>query len=655
MVPGDLGAIIRDEMILDLLILLSFVAWSVSTGFYFRRRASRGLEDYFLAGRTLRGWQAGLSMAATQYAADTPLLVTGLVAAAGIFAVWRLWVYGIAFLVLAFVLAPSWRRSGVITDAELTELRYGGRASSWLRALKAVYLGTLVNCTVLAMVLTAAARICEVFLPWHAWLPDGALQPLAGVMKSAGFLLTSLHESHPEAWIRSADNALSIILIVGFTWLYSATGGLRSVVSTDVVQFALMMAGTVVFAVFVLARVGGPGALPGELARRYGGEAARGILSFGPSGWKEGTGLFCTVLAVQWFAQVSADGSGYLAQRSMACRSDREAKLAGLTFSFVQVVFRSLAWLPIVVALLLVYPVESLPPLGRAPEAFAKAREVTFALGIKDLLPAGFRGLMLTGMLAALASTVDTHLNWGASYWTNDLYKAFLMERGLGRKPGPRELVWVARASNLGVLLLALWIGMFLGSIGAAWRVSLLFGAGMGLVLLLRWTWYRINVWSEFAAGGTALVAAPLLLFAFPSMEDGERMLWVTGLSAGVLLLVTLLTRPEKMETLLRFYRKVRPPGFWGAVARAAGEDPGRPRRALFRSLSAVILSSATLFSLLTGGGILLVQAPAKEGLLLPLSLLALGLLLAPLWWKLGMGERELQDRGEREARDTAE
>ncbi len=625
-------------MILDLLILAAFVAWSVSTGFYYRRKASRGLEDYFLAGRTLRGWQAGLSMAATQYAADTPLLVTGLVAAAGIFAVWRLWVYGIAFLVLAFVLAPSWRKAGVITDAELTELRYGGRASRWLRALKAVYLGTLVNCTVLAMVLTAAARICEVFLPWHAWLPHGTLQPLAGVLKSAGFLLTSLGADHPEAWIRSADNALSISLIVGFTWLYSATGGLRSVVSTDVVQFALMMAGTVVFAVFVLAKAGGPAALPAGLARLYGPKAAQGILSFGPGGWEEGAGLFCAVLAVQWFAQVSADGSGYLAQRSMACRSDREAKLAGLTFSFVQIVLRSLAWLPIVVALLLVYPAESLPPLGKAPEAFTKIREVTFAQGIKDLLPAGFRGLMLTGMLAALASTVDTHLNWGASYWTNDLYKAFLMERGLKRKPGSRELVWIARASNLGVLLLALWIGMFLGSIGAAWRVSLLFGSGMGLVLLLRWTWHRINVWSEFAAAATALAAAPVLLFAFPGLSDGQRMLWVTGLSTAILLLVTLLTPPESMDTLLRFYTRVRPPGFWGPVAWAAGEDPAAPARALLRSLLAVILSSATLFSLLVGGGILLVQAPEGKELLLPLGLLAAGLALVPFWWKLGMG-----------------
>ncbi len=625
-------------MILDILILAAFVAWSVSTGFYYRRRASRGLEDYFLAGRTLKGWQAGLSMAATQYAADTPLLVTGLVAAAGIFAVWRLWVYGIAFLVLAFLLSPLWRRAGVITDAELTELRYGGRASNWLRALKAVYLGTLVNCTVLAMVLTAAARICEVFLPWHSWLPGGTLRPLAEGMKSAGFLLTSLTPDHPEAWIRSADNALSISLIVGFTWLYSATGGLRSVVATDVVQFGIMMAGTVVFAFFVLARVGGPAALPGELAERYGKEAARGILSFGPSGWKEGAGLFCAVLAVQWFAQVSADGSGYLAQRSMACRSDREAKLAGLSFAFVQVVFRSLAWLPIVAALLLVYPAETLPPLGRAPETFTKAREVTFALGIKDLLPAGFRGLMLTGMLAALASTVDTHLNWGASYWTNDLYKAFLMERGLKRKPSPRELVWIARASNLGVLLLALWIGMFLGSIGAAWRVSLLFGSGMGLVLLLRWTWHRINAWSEFAAGGTALLAAPILLFGFPGMQDGERMLWVTGLSAGMLLLVTFLTPPEKMETLKRFYQRVRPPGFWGPVAKACGEEGGAPGRALLRALLAVLLSSATLFSLLVGGGILLVQAPKGGELLLPLGLLAGGIALVPFWWKLGMG-----------------
>jgi SSS family solute:Na+ symporter len=163
---------------LDLLIVLAFIAYAVTSGFRARGKASESLEEYFLAGKTLKGWQAGTSMAATQFAADTPLLVTGLIATAGIYAVWRLWIYGIAFLLLAFVFSAHWRRAGVLTDAELTEIRYSGRGVLPLRVLKALYYGTVINCVVLAMVLVAAIRIAEVFLPWHLWLPAGVYDPV---------------------------------------------------------------------------------------------------------------------------------------------------------------------------------------------------------------------------------------------------------------------------------------------------------------------------------------------------------------------------------------------------------------------------------------------------------------------------------------------
>ena len=357
-----------------------------------------------------------------------------------------------------------------------------------------------------------------------------------------------------------------------------------------------------------------------------------GLLSFRPPSWDEVTILFCTVLAVQWFAQVNADGTGYLAQRSMACRSDTDAKVAAVIFTFAQILLRSLLWLPIILGLLILYPAESLPSFGTAPEAFRVAREATFAIGIRDLLPAGLRGLMLTGMLAALASTIDTHLNWGASYWTNDLYKRFLMHSWLKRTPSPRELVWVARLSSVGILMIALVIAMHLKSIQSAWHLSLLVGSGLGVVLILRWLWYRINAYSELTAGLVSLIFSPVLLFGFPALSEGARLLWMVALSTGAMLGVTVLTKPEPDETLHAFYVRVRPCGYWGPVARRVGDDPDVPLRRLWRLVAATALSSSTLFCLLVGLGMWIIQGLSLGSVLL----IGIGIALIPAWIRLG-------------------
>lgn len=626
-------------MLLDTWIVLAFVVYSVAVGFAHRRKASRSLEEYFLAGRTLPGWKAGFSMAATQYAADTPLLVTGLVATAGIFSLWRLWVYAIAFLLMGFVLGPAWRRAVVLTDAELTELRYGGKGAALLRGLKALHIGTAVNCTILAMVLIAATRIAEPFLTWHLWLPGGFIELIAGGMERLGFVLTTLPPGHPEAWIYSANNVLSICFIVVFTWLYSTTGGLRSVVETDVVQLTIMLLATALYAGFVVMHIGGLGAIPVKLAALYGTQTTERLLSFGPVGWHDATALFLAVLAVQWFAQVSADGTGYLAQRTMACRSDQDAKTAAVIFAITQILVRSVLWLPIALGLLILYPVESLPAFGTAPEDFRVAREASFASGIRDVLPVGVRGLMLTGLLAALASTVDTHLNWGASYWTNDLYKRFIMERWLKRIPSTRELIWVARLSNLGILVVALLIGMNLRSIQTTWHLTLLFGSGLGVVLILRWLWYRINVYSELAAGVVSLMLSPILLFGYPELAEAGRLLWMVAISTAGVVGVTLLTQPESDHTLTTFYERVRPPGLWSPVVRAMGERPDRPRRSLLRGLAATALASGSLFCLLVGVGTWITRAPHGLASAGPILLIGIGLVLIPGWVWLGFRE----------------
>jgi len=223
---------------LDAAILVAFAIYAIASGLRARRTASTGLEEYFLAGRSLSGWKAGISMAATQFAADTPLLVTGLIATAGIFSLWRLWIYALAFLLLGFVLAPSWRRAGVLTDAELAEVRYGGSGATWLRGVKAVYFGLVFNCAVLAMVLWAAKEIAEPFLLWHAWLPEGLFGGVRAFVEGVGIPFARESASDVDVWVRSADNLISIAALVGLTLAYSTTGGLRSVVRTDLVQFA---------------------------------------------------------------------------------------------------------------------------------------------------------------------------------------------------------------------------------------------------------------------------------------------------------------------------------------------------------------------------------------------------------------------------------
>ncbi len=267
---------------LDVAIVLVFAAWAIGSGFRARREASRGLVDYFLAGRTLRGWQAGMSMAATQFAADTPLLVTGLIATAGIFSLWRLWIYALSFLLLGFVLAAVWHRSGALTDAEVAELRYRSRCAPALRAAKAIYFGTIFNCAVLAMVLFATKEIAEPLLPWDQWLPAGVFAPLESAVRAIGVPIARA-SVQGDVWLRSTNNALSLLAIVGVTTLYSTTGGLRSVVRTDVAQLAVMLTATAIYAVLIVRAVGGLAELPVRVAALAGPGDAQRILLFTPS------------------------------------------------------------------------------------------------------------------------------------------------------------------------------------------------------------------------------------------------------------------------------------------------------------------------------------------------------------------------------------
>ena len=539
---------------IDLLIVMTFVSLSIFTGLRARKKASQNLQEYFLAGKTLTGWKAGLSMAATQFAADTPLLVTGLIATGGIFLLWRLWIYGIAFLMLGFIFGASWRRAGVLTDAELTEIRYSGKGVLSLRVLKAVYYGTVINCIVLAMVLVAAVRISEVFLPWNEWLPPGLYDLLLTITKSLGLSIGAIYTAIDPA-IATTNNLISILLILGFTALYSTTGGLRSVVVTDLMQFVLAMVGTFVYAFIIVDHVGGLGTMAEKVTTIYGSGTADKLLSFGPPGG-EMLMPFLIIIGIQWLFQMNSDGTGYLAQRTMACATDKDARIAALVFTWMQVLVRSLIWLVIGVGLLVIYP---FTPEAASGDQFVAARELLFVTGIDDLLPIGIRGLMLTGLLAALASTIDTHLNWGASYWSNDVYNRLICNHWLKREPKNRELVLVARLSSVIILIIALIIMANLGSIQTTWFLSLLFGAGMGSVLVMRWLWERINLHSELAAMAISLVLAPILLVATNAgwIRDEEwiRLSLMALFSTVAAVTVTYFTPRTDVKVLKAFYK----------------------------------------------------------------------------------------------------
>ena len=627
----------------DALIVLAFVAYAVSAGVRHRRQASKNLDEYFLAGRSLPGWKAGLSMAATQFAADTPLLVTGIIATAGIFGLWQLWIFGVTFLLLGFVLAGAWRRAGVVTDAELTEARYGGAPAAALRCAKALYFGAVINCVALAWVLFAAAKIAEPFLLWDAWLPAGLFQPVVALVEAVGAPLAIGGIDDPEVWVRTANNLLSLVLMLVVVAFYSATGGLRGVVATDIGQIVVMGLGTAAFTAFVVAEAGGLAALPARVHETFaaggpGGIRPDEILAFTPGRGKDVTMAVLSLLGLLWLINSVSDGSGYLAQRSMACRSDRDAKTAAVVFTYAQVLVRSLLWLPLGVGLLVLFP----PDPGLAPELVQADREASYVRGMAALLPVGVRGLMLTGMLAALASTVDTHLNWGASYWTNDIYKRFICQGWLGIEPSGRALVWVARGAAVLTLVIALGIMTRLTSINQAWQINLLFGAGLGVVLVLRWVWWRMNAWAEIAAMVVSCGVAPMLILFLDDDQQPLRLLLAASASTAAALAAVRFAPAEDAGRLTAFYRRVRPVGFWGPIAAAVGDEEGAGARRLGRAAAAMAACAATLFCLLVGLGAWLVGSPAPawvpaRGLWIG-GLLAAGLALCPVWYRLGFG-----------------
>jgi Na+/proline symporter len=510
--------------VLDWLVVFTYFVATALVGVIFTRRAGASLTEFFTAGRSLPWWLSGTSMVATTFAADTPLAVTGLVAAHGIAGNWVWWNMVAGGMLTVFFYARLWQRAGVKTDAELTELRYAGRPAALLRGFRALYLALPINLIIIGWVNLAMVKVLQVML--------------------------------------GIDPFLAMIGLFALTVVYSSLSGLWGVVVTDFFQFILAMGGCIVLAVYAVDAVGGLDALVAKTPQRS--------LEFLPldTTWMPVTALL-SYLAVQWWASwypgSEPGGGGYVAQRIFASRSERDGMLATLWFTVAHYAVRPWPWILTALAAGILYP-----GLEDKGAGFVKAIE---------LLPSGLKGLLLAAFAAAYMSTLSTQLNWGASYVVNDVVARFSPR-------SEASLVRLSRLVTALIFVLSAgstWLLHRAGSVDTAWRILIALGAGTGPVYLLRWYWWRVNAWSEISAMAFSLVSFVALtasgaLDPADTLEGTWLMLANTGLTTVGWLTVTRLTAPEPEAHLQTFHARSRPGGpGWRRIAPNAPLEGGWP------------------------------------------------------------------------------
>ncbi|HEV3220741.1 MAG TPA: sodium:solute symporter family protein [Candidatus Acidoferrales bacterium] len=558
---------------LDFLAIFGYLAATLLMGLYFRRRSGKSTADYFVSGRQVSWWLAGTSMVATTFAADTPLAVTGLVYSQGIAGNWLWWSFLPSGMMTVFLFARLWRRSGLLTDVQFAEMRYAGKPAAFLRGFRAVYLGLLMNCLILGWVTKAMTSIVSVTLG----------------MSEAKSL------------------ALCIFFLMPFTGLYVSLGGLWGVLWTDLFQFVLKMAIVIAVAWYGVQAAGGMHGLIDRLAliRAAAGPNAADITKMLPdfsrgwlatAVWTLPVLTFVLVLFVQWWASwypgAEPGGGGYVAQRIFSAKDEKNGLLSVLWFNVAHYAIRPWPWILAALVAVALYPNLAHPESG-------------YMLVATNFMPAALRGILIAGFMAAFMSTLATQLNWGSSYLVVDFYRRFLKEDA-------SEGHYVV-ASRLVTMLLVLAAGVVsweLASIREGWKFVLEIGAGTGGVYLLRWYWWRINAWSEISAMVVALVCS--VFFHFTKLFGGAEFiifakttLWTVATTTVAWVAVTMLTRPEPDEVLVKFYRKVRPHvAGWSRVARMAPEVP--ETRDLGGNLFSWVLGCAMVYAALFATGELL-------------------------------------------------
>lgn len=525
----------------DWIIAFLAVAICFAPALFFARRSSKDTSEYFASGRSVPWWLAGLSMVATTFSSDTPNLVTDIVRRQGVAGNWVWWAFVLTGVSTVFFYARLWRRSGVLTDLEFYEIRYSGRAASAVRGFRAIYLGLLFNCLIMATVNLAACKIAGVLFGLERW------QTLAFV------------------------GVLNVV--------FAAHSGLWGVLVIDMIQFFIKMTAVTAAAWFALGHpaVGGLSGLVTRLEAMPGPNGINylNILPDFTNNWDIALAVFIMPIAVQWWAVwypgAEPGGGSYIAQRMLASKSEKDALAAVLFFNVAHYVLRPWPWILVALASLLVYP-----QLSDIQAAFPHldpaliGHDIAYPAMLK-FLPVGFVGLMVGGLVAANSSTILTHLNWGASYLVHDFYRRFI------RKDATEShYVGVGRLVTVLLFFLSSGLVFVLDSAKDSFDIILQVGAGTGLLYLVRWFWWRVNAWCEVVAMISSFVISVIFLFLERQDLYHTTSAWrliLTILATTICWVAAAYLAPQtSRETLIEFYRKVRPAGpGWGAVRQAAG------------------------------------------------------------------------------------
>jgi solute:Na+ symporter, SSS family len=593
--------------LLDWIVIAAYFLFNLGIGIYYARRARGSTSEFFLSGRDVPWWLAGTSMVATTFAADTPLAVTGFVARNGIAGNWLWWNFVMSGMMTVFLYARLWRRAGVMTDIEFAELRYSGKPAAFLRGFRALYLGLPINCIILGWVNLAMVKIIEITL---------GLDKRGAILVVIGMLL--------------------------FTAFYTAISGLWGVLVTDLFQFVLKMGMVIVLAILAVNAVGGIDSLKAKINALDAATGQSGSrLAFFPeydSVWMPAITLF-VYLAVNWWASwypgAEPGGGGYVAQRIFSAKNEKHGLLATLWFNIAHYSLRPWPWILTALASLILYP-----------DLVDKESGYIKTLLDPNVFPTYLRGFMLAAFAAAYMSTIGTQLNWGASYVINDFYRRFV-----SRTKSEKHYVIASQVVTLLLMVASLIVTFYLESIGGAWKLLLVTGAGTGTVLLLRWFWWRINAWSEVSAMICAAVVSLFLQLYLKWNSDNPRdfaylMLVTVGITTVVWVAVTMLTPAEPMEKLTAFYNRVRPEGpGWSRVAAVAGVAGAHADGRLATQFLNFFLGCVLIYCSLFGIGKLIFKEWAA-GLLYLVVAIAAGVLiswnLSRLDWQT-VGESDLE------------